>query len=231
MRSPSGCPTSPRRAARARAARRRPSRPGAARLHGIRRVDRHPAPLPEAGRLRVDPWLLGRNLGSPNFVRERLVDRAAELYARYERKVTIIGWSWAGSRARDRQAHATRVRQVITLGSPFGDVASPTSLSRFFEYASGRDLSSEMPEQVERIRARRRFPRRRSTARATASRTGGSAARKRVRAARTSRSPAATAASAGTHWSCGRSPTGSRRRKTTGSPSSPAAGSPTYTNS
>src|SRR5262245_39320204 len=47
----------------------------------------------------------------------------------------------------------TRVRQVITLGSPFGDVARPTSLSRWFELASGRDLSSEMPEQVERIRA------------------------------------------------------------------------------
>lgn len=100
------------------------------------------------------PWLLGRNLGSPNFVRERLVDRAAELYARYEQKISIVGWSLGGIYAREiAKLMPTRVRQVITLGSPFGDVARPTSLSRFFEFASGRDLASEMPELVERIRA------------------------------------------------------------------------------
>ena len=47
------------------------------------------------------PWLLGRNIGSPNFVRERLVDRAAELYARYERKISIVGWSLGGIYARE----------------------------------------------------------------------------------------------------------------------------------
>ena len=100
------------------------------------------------------PWLLGRNLGAPNFVRERLVDRAAELYARYERKISIVGWSLGGIYAREiAKLMPTRVRQVITLGSPFGDVSRPTSFSRFFEYASGRDLASEMPEQVERIRS------------------------------------------------------------------------------
>jgi hypothetical protein len=103
---------------------------------------------------RSHPWLLGRNLGSPNFVRERLVDRAAELYARYERKISIVGWSLGGIYAREiAKLMPTRVRQVITLGSPFADVARPTSLSRFFEFASGRDLASEMPELVERIRA------------------------------------------------------------------------------
>ena len=100
------------------------------------------------------PWLLGRNLGAPHFVRERLVDRAAELYARYQRKISIVGWSLGGIYARElAKLLPNRVRQVISLGSPFGDVARPTALARLFEFASGRDLASEMPERVERIRA------------------------------------------------------------------------------
>jgi len=43
------------------------------------------------------------------------------------------------------------VRQVITLGSPFGDVGRPTNVSRLFELMAGR--STEFPrELVERLR-------------------------------------------------------------------------------
>jgi hypothetical protein len=100
------------------------------------------------------PWLLGRNLGARGPVRERLAQRALELSERHGRKISIVGWSLGGIYARElAKRMPERVRQVITLGSPFGDVARPTSFARWFESASGRDLASEMPDLVARIRS------------------------------------------------------------------------------
>ncbi|HXX49072.1 MAG TPA: alpha/beta fold hydrolase [Myxococcota bacterium] len=102
---------------------------------------------------RAHPWLLGRNLGSVGATRERLHARAAALHARHERKVSLVGWSLGGIFARElAKQMPERVRQVITLGSPFADVARPTAWSRWLERASGRDLGREMPERVERLR-------------------------------------------------------------------------------
>jgi pimeloyl-ACP methyl ester carboxylesterase len=68
------------------------------------------------------PWLLGRNLGSRGLVRERLVERAAELADRHGRKLSLVGWSLGGIYARELAKRMPElVRQVITLGSPFGD--------------------------------------------------------------------------------------------------------------
>jgi hypothetical protein len=100
------------------------------------------------------PWLLGRNLGARGSVRERLASRAAALADRFGRKITLVGWSLGGIYARElAKRMPDRVRQVITLGSPFGDVARPTSFARWFESASGRDLGSEMSDVVARIRS------------------------------------------------------------------------------
>jgi pimeloyl-ACP methyl ester carboxylesterase len=100
------------------------------------------------------PWLLGRNLGARGAVREKLGFRAAELAERFGRKISIVGWSLGGIYARElAKRMPERVRQVITLGSPFGDVTRPTSFARWFESETGRDLASEMPHVVERIRA------------------------------------------------------------------------------
>jgi pimeloyl-ACP methyl ester carboxylesterase len=75
----------------------------------------------------VHPWLQGRNLGSPGIVRERLVDRAVELHERHGRKLSIVGWSLGGVYARTLAKHMPdHVRQVITLGSPFGDRTAPS---------------------------------------------------------------------------------------------------------
>jgi hypothetical protein len=99
------------------------------------------------------PWLLGRNLGAPGFARERLLARAEDLYARKQEKLSLVGWSLGGIYARELAKRApARVRQVITLGSPFADVARPTAFVRWFELVSGRDLAAEMPELVDRIR-------------------------------------------------------------------------------
>jgi pimeloyl-ACP methyl ester carboxylesterase len=70
------------------------------------------------------PWLLGRNLGAPGVLRERLLARAELLAARHERKLSVVGWSLGGIYARElARLMPARVRQVITLGSPFGGAA------------------------------------------------------------------------------------------------------------
>jgi pimeloyl-ACP methyl ester carboxylesterase len=68
----------------------------------------------------VHPWLQGRNLAHPT-LREGLVDRMSDLHQRYDRKLSLVGWSLGGVYARALARRMPQhVRQVITLGSPFG---------------------------------------------------------------------------------------------------------------
>jgi hypothetical protein len=80
-------------------------------------------------------WGLGRNLGANE---EKLAGMRAlvdELYAAYDAKITIIGWSLGGiygrMLARDRPE---KIRQVICTGSPFRMVES----DRFAPFARAR---------------------------------------------------------------------------------------------
>jgi len=70
-------------------------------------------------------WGLGRNLGATEEKLAGMRTRVDELYGLHDRKITIIGWSLGGiygrMLARDRPE---KVRQVITLGSPFRMVES-----------------------------------------------------------------------------------------------------------
>jgi pimeloyl-ACP methyl ester carboxylesterase len=89
----------------------------------------------------VHPWLLGRNLGFPGFLRDRLLRRVLELHARRDEKLTLIGWSLGGIYARELAKLIPRqIRRVITLGSPFADAGRATNVSRLFELLSGRTL-------------------------------------------------------------------------------------------
>jgi pimeloyl-ACP methyl ester carboxylesterase len=65
--------------------------------------------------------------------------RLAELAGRYQRKVSLIGWSLGGVFARElaRRAPAL-VRQVITLGSPF---ANEPKASNAYPGQSGRPVT------------------------------------------------------------------------------------------
>jgi pimeloyl-ACP methyl ester carboxylesterase len=66
-------------------------------------------------------WGLGQNLGLEDGVGGRLLDRLEELHARDGRSVSLVGWSLGGVYAREIAKLApTLVRQVVTLGSPFG---------------------------------------------------------------------------------------------------------------
>lgn len=65
-------------------------------------------------------WRLGRNLGPTPEVVDGLVSRLDDLHRRHGTQVSLVGWSLGGIYAR-RLARRTpdKVRQVITLGSPF----------------------------------------------------------------------------------------------------------------
>jgi alpha-beta hydrolase superfamily lysophospholipase len=65
-------------------------------------------------------WKLGRNTGPSERVVSGLAERLAELRRRYDRRVSLIGWSLGGIYARELARHfPAEVRQVITLASPF----------------------------------------------------------------------------------------------------------------
>jgi pimeloyl-ACP methyl ester carboxylesterase len=70
---------------------------------------------------RTHRWGLGQNLGLEDGVGGRLLDRLEALHARHGRAVSLVGWSLGGVYARELAKLAPdRVRQVVTLGSPFG---------------------------------------------------------------------------------------------------------------
>ncbi len=69
----------------------------------------------------VHGWGLGRNLGPRGGVLEGLRDRIHALHDRYEQPVSLVGHSLGGIFAREiAREYPEKVRQVISLGSPFG---------------------------------------------------------------------------------------------------------------
>jgi len=69
----------------------------------------------------VHGWGLGRNLGPRGGVLESLQARLEDLFQRYGGPVSLVGHSLGGIFARElARVHPDKVRQVISLGSPFG---------------------------------------------------------------------------------------------------------------
>ncbi|HUP06927.1 MAG TPA: alpha/beta fold hydrolase [Caldimonas sp.] len=86
-------------------------------------------------------WKLGPNHGPRPGVEERMQERLAELHARYDRKVSVIGWSLGGIFARELARRAPdQVRAVITLGSPFAGAPRASNAWRLYERASQRKV-------------------------------------------------------------------------------------------
>jgi pimeloyl-ACP methyl ester carboxylesterase len=68
----------------------------------------------------VHGWQLGRNLGPTPQIIDGLVARLDTLHERHDKPVSLIGWSLGGLYARRlARRFPDKVRQVITLGSPF----------------------------------------------------------------------------------------------------------------
>src|SRR5262245_51652067 len=72
-------------------------------------------------------WRLGRNVGPSSETVSGLVERLTAISERHGRTVSLVGWSLGGIYARElARAYPDRVRQVITLASPFRDPTAST---------------------------------------------------------------------------------------------------------
>lgn len=84
-------------------------------------------------------WKLGPNHGPRPGVEAAMDERLAELAQRYQRKVSLIGWSLGGVFARELARRSpSLVRQVITLGSPFANEPKASNAWQLYELLSDR---------------------------------------------------------------------------------------------
>ncbi|MEE4361686.1 MAG: hypothetical protein V2I63_09200, partial [Pseudomonadales bacterium] len=98
------------------------------------------------------PWGFGRNLGPRDDLVERMIERAARLAQDAGQALTLVGQSLGGIYAREiARVIPDQVRQVITLGSPFGALeagGTNRGVARLFELSTGRtteELRDEGP--------------------------------------------------------------------------------------
>lgn len=86
-------------------------------------------------------WKLGSNHGPRPGVEDAMAARLTELSQRYQRKVSLIGWSLGGVFARELARRSpSLVRQVITLGSPFASEPKASNAWKLYEYLSERKV-------------------------------------------------------------------------------------------
>ena len=91
-------------------------------------------------------WRQGRNLGLRHGVQHAMVDLVHELSDSGGRKISLVGWSLGGLYARQlAKMVPARVRQVITLGSPFAGDPKSTNAWRVYEWASGQRADKADP--------------------------------------------------------------------------------------
>lgn len=100
--------------------------------------------------LRTISWELGQNNGSFE-QQEELMQRFETVLAETTGKISLVGQSLGGVYARMLATRwPQRIRQVITLGSPFASPGPDTvnnTVSRLFQYMSGMS-ESEMRDQM-----------------------------------------------------------------------------------
>ncbi|MEP5730557.1 MAG: alpha/beta hydrolase [Sulfitobacter sp.] len=86
-------------------------------------------------------WDLGMNFGPLPGIEEGLIARVEELYEKYDQKVSLVGWSLGGIYARQlAKIMPDKVRQVISMGSPFRGDPTATNAWRVYQMASGQSV-------------------------------------------------------------------------------------------
>jgi pimeloyl-ACP methyl ester carboxylesterase len=102
----------------------------------------------------VYPWALGRNFGPRGDIEERMVERANHLAAQHGRKISLVGWSLGGIFARQiARDIPDAIRQVITMGSPFGSAGqggTNKEIGELYEMLSG-DMMGHAPEHIRAV--------------------------------------------------------------------------------
>jgi pimeloyl-ACP methyl ester carboxylesterase len=97
-------------------------------------------------------WRLGRNMGFRGelwAIERSLTLRIESLYHRHGRKLSLVGWSLGGIYAREiARAMPERIRQVITLGSPFASRGYGSNVRGLYELVTGRRIADHDPERL-----------------------------------------------------------------------------------
>ncbi len=101
-------------------------------------------------------WELGRNLG-PKAIGpqgELLAHRLQTVHRQMGRKISLVGWSLGGVMAREiAKQFPDMVRQVITLGSPFGGNPRASYAFNLYRSITGHDVDPDtMSEEFEALR-------------------------------------------------------------------------------
>jgi pimeloyl-ACP methyl ester carboxylesterase len=97
-------------------------------------------------------WKQGPNHGPRSGVEAGIDARLGELFQRYSRKVSLIGWSLGGVFAREAAKRSSGlVRQVITLGSPFANEPRASNAWRLYEVLSGRRVDDWPDRQAMKL--------------------------------------------------------------------------------
>ncbi len=79
-------------------------------------------------------WELGTNLADLEQL-SIIAEKIDRLYAETKQPISLIGWSLGGVYAREiAKEHPEKIRQVITLGSPFGGIMEPNNANITFEF-------------------------------------------------------------------------------------------------
>lgn len=99
---------------------------------------------------KVHGWGQGRNLGPRGDVLEKLMERVGFLADRHGQSVSLIGHSLGGIFAREiAREDASLVRQVVSLGSPFGRGRNSGSYpARLFEALNPSDEITVSQEEL-----------------------------------------------------------------------------------
>lgn len=85
----------------------------------------------------VYDWGMGRNLGKIEYL-DLLLARLDEIYFQTGQPVSLIGWSLGGVYARQlAKERPDKVRQLITMGSPFSGLTEPNNVSWLYSLISG----------------------------------------------------------------------------------------------
>lgn len=96
------------------------------------------------------PWGLGRNRGPRGDLMSEMVTAVARLADETGEAVSLVGQSLGGIYAREiSRAIPDQVRQVISLGSPFGTVAgggTNPGVARLFELSTGKSAAEAQAE-------------------------------------------------------------------------------------
>ncbi len=91
-------------------------------------------------------WELGRNLGTRTVgdEGERLFARIEAMHAEHDAPVTLVGVSLGGMLARlAAQRMPDKVREVITVSSPFAGDPRSTNVWRAYEWLTGEKVTSD----------------------------------------------------------------------------------------